>query len=770
MEGKRSIQDLWAAARPGRGIFRKAPSDSDHADLRRVGDRARDAQRWSEATTCYSKYLEQIPGDTAIWVQFGNCSKEAGQYKQALEAYDAALALDDATADTHLQKGHLLKTMGRRDDAIASYLRSYELQPNGNPAFDELLRLDAGTLIGAAMREGDDLGVQAQERIRRAATSGDGATIYLDVTDLIDYLRVNISLSGIQRVVSNLIVCSEEFMKSSNGSRVRPVLPDFNGSLVYAVRLSLIEQLVAMVREGRTERPMLDRAIEAVLSTKSLVELNPGDTLLIAGAFWIYGRYDLLNQLRQHGVRVTVFIHDLLQITNPEYVEAAVTRAFRRSFVDVLYVSSYILTNSKFVAGEVERYLKQRMNFSIPTIPVTLGTELGMRNVRLTSVNPEYLELATEEYVLCVATIEIRKNHIYVVKIWERLIEEFGGHVPNLVFVGKWGWEIDQLQKYLASSDYLGGRLYIYNEIPDNDLAFLYQHCLFTIYPSFAEGWGLPVGESLGYGKPSVASKVTAIPEIGGPLCKYFDPLDLEDGYAVVSATLSDRPGLAAWAARIEKQFEPKTWNDFCSELFGVVQRYGRDKTIDHSRNNSIVEIGEIAPFGSAALPLLEEKSQKMVTARMTRMSGWHGLEAWGCWAAKRRATLKVNTRLAPDTDVMVYLHLRTPDWAEVADCTIKVNGTSTFVDGLGPVPRWHTATGTVSDGGVVDITLVSGKGFFQSASDGERYIGILDLAVAPVDDAAARLQLLDQIVPGGVPRADASSGMTLAGAPIATS
>jgi hypothetical protein len=118
----------------------------------------------------------------------------------------------------------------------------------------------------------------------------------------------------------------------------------------------------------------------------------------------------------------------------------------------------------------------------------------------------------------------------------------------------------------------------------------------------------------------------------------------------------------------------------------------------------------------------------------------------------------------------MVYLHLRTPDWAEVADCTIKVNGTSTFVDGLGPVPRWHTATGTVSDGGVVDITLVSGKGFFQSASDGERYIGILDLAVAPVDDAAARLQLLDQIVPGGVPRADASSGMTLAGAPIATS
>ena len=114
--------------------------------------------------------------------------------------------------------------MGRRDDAVASYLRSFELQPKGNPAFDELLALDAGTLM-VAMGEGDDIVVQAEERIRRAAIVGGSATIYLDITDLIDYLRVNVSLSGIQRVVSNLIIYSEEFMKSSNGSQIRPVLP-----------------------------------------------------------------------------------------------------------------------------------------------------------------------------------------------------------------------------------------------------------------------------------------------------------------------------------------------------------------------------------------------------------------------------------------------------------------------------------------------------------------------------------------------------------------
>ena len=109
-----------------------------------------------------------------------------------------------------------------------------------------------------------------------------------------------------------------------------------------------------------------------------------------------------------------------------------------------------------------------------------------------------------------------------------------------------------------------------------------------------------------------------------------------------------------------------------------------------------------------------------MVTAQMTRMSGWHELEPWGCWAAKRRATLKVNTRLPPETDVIVYLHLRIPDWAEIAECTIKISGTSTFVDRLGPVPRWYTAAGKVSDGGVINIILISGKGFLQSVSDRE--------------------------------------------------
>jgi glycosyltransferase involved in cell wall biosynthesis len=705
-------------------------------EVRRAGDRARDTKRWSEAATHYAAYLKYNPKDVRIHVQLGNCLKEAGQLTKALDAYKTAIALDGEHADGHLQIGHLYKILGQSVEAIQAYRKSFELSPHDNPAFAELLAMGAVPQI----RGIDDVD-----------SSKETPTIYLDVTDLVDYLRVNVALSGIQRVVSNLIINTAEFAAGATGTSVRPVLPDYSGAQVFTVNRSLLEGLISLVTSGRSDRDMIDRAIDSLIASQSLTTLKVGDTLLIPGAFWIYQRYDLLNILRQSGVRVTVFIHDLIQVTNPEFVEPAATAVFRRSLVDVLCVSSFVLTNSKFVADDVSHYLATRMNFQLPVMPVTLATELNYKKIDTADVSREYKELATEDYVLCVGTIEIRKNHMYLVEIWERLIRQFQGPVPNLVFVGKWGWEIAALQNYLQGSDYLGGRLYIYNGIPDGELAFLYQNCLFTIYPSFAEGWGLPVGESLSHGKPCIATNATAVPEVGGALCKYLDPFDVEDGYRVVSDVLADRPALAAWTKQVRSEFRPKTWKDFSQELFGVVQRCGRDPTFDKIGNNCILETSEIATFGNDPLAQLDAKKRRLITARMTRMSGWHGLEPWGCWAAKRRATLRIVTRIPPGTDAIVYLQLRTPDHDDSADCTIKVNETVTFIDDLGSVPVWCTAPAQVSEGGVLDIVLSSGKGFFHRHGR-ELYIGILGIAVAPAYDATARFELLARIVRGGVP------------------
>ena len=461
-------------------------------EARRAGDEARDARRWSDAASSYEAYLQHKAEDVEIRIQLGNCLKEDGRLPEALEAYQTALKLDDKNADGFLQLGHALKLLHRQDEAARAYEKSLNLEPAGNPALAEVLALGMPA-------ESTGLGV----------VSSKTPTIYVDVTDLIDYLRVNLSLSGIQRVVSNLIVHASDDDASSRWP-VRAVLPDYNGAEVFSLDTNLLVALVGSLSVENTTREMLDRILAAVKTSRKIVTLNPGDTLLIAGAFWIYQRYDLLNDLRQNGVLVAIFIHDLIQITNPEFVEIAATEVFRRSLVDIVNVSSYVLTNSHFVGHEVRRYLTDRMNFELPITPVTLATELG-NGPSKAQVSSEYTWIAKEDYVLCVGTIEVRKNHMYLINIWERLIRDFHGQIPNLVFVGKWGWQIEELRKHLDGSDYLGGRLFIYNGISDAELAFLYRNCLMTIYPSFAEGWGLPVGESLGYGKPCLVSNVTSL-------------------------------------------------------------------------------------------------------------------------------------------------------------------------------------------------------------------------------------------------------------------
>jgi hypothetical protein len=100
---------------------------------------------------------------------------------------------------------------------------------------------------------------------------------------------------------------------------------------------------------------------------------------------------------------------------------------------------------------------------------------------------------------------------------------------------------------------------------------------------------------------------------------------------------------------------------------------------------------------------------------------------------------------------VIIYLHLKTPDEDESADCRVIVNGTSTFIDALGSVPTWWMAPGTIGEDGFVDILIISGKGFFHRFGR-ELFVGILGIAVVAADDAEGKSRLLESIVRWGVP------------------
>ena len=81
------------------------------------------------------------------------------------------------------------------------------------------------------------------------------------------------------------------------------------------------------------------------------------------------------------------------------------------------------------------------------------------------------------------------------------------------------------------------------------------------MFPSFYEGWGLPVTESLAFGKPLHHIHGTSLPEAGGKLARSFDPDNLHDAYHVIRQVIDDRPGLARWEAEVRREFKPVPWS-----------------------------------------------------------------------------------------------------------------------------------------------------------------------------------------------------------------
>jgi glycosyltransferase involved in cell wall biosynthesis len=121
--------------------------------------------------------------------------------------------------------------------------------------------------------------------------------------------------------------------------------------------------------------------------------------------------------------------------------------------------------------------------------------------------------------------------------------------------------------RQIANTANLDGKLVIIENPTDAELAQLYQGCLFTLFPSFFEGWGLPVTESLAFGKPCLTSNSTSLPEAGGTLTRRFDAENMGEAYAAIREVIENPAGLARWEAQVRREFTPIAWSTTAQAL-----------------------------------------------------------------------------------------------------------------------------------------------------------------------------------------------------------
>ncbi len=126
--------------------------------------------------------------------------------------------------------------------------------------------------------------------------------------------------------------------------------------------------------------------------------------------------------------------------------------------------------------------------------------------------------------MLAVGTLEPRKNLGRLLDAYARLDADLRQAHP-LVIAGGGGWKNEALLARCAEI----GTAYRLEPDGDADLSLLYSAAAVFVYPSLAEGFGLPVIEAMACGAPVITSNVSSMPEVAGDAAWLIDPLDTED-------------------------------------------------------------------------------------------------------------------------------------------------------------------------------------------------------------------------------------------------
>ncbi|OJU34949.1 MAG: mannosyltransferase [Bacteroidales bacterium 45-6] len=219
------------------------------------------------------------------------------------------------------------------------------------------------------------------------------------------------------------------------------------------------------------------------------------------------------------GIKSVVTIHDLIFLRYPDYYKPIDRLIYRFKFRYACRKADKVIAVSECSKRDIVSF------FRIPEEKIEVVYQGCHPCFREEVAAEKRMEVSRKyslpkQYLLYVGTVESRKNLLLVVKALKLLSPEI-----SLVAVGKKTPYQDLVEKY-ASEHGVANRLQIFNGIPFADLPAFYAQAKAFVYPSFFEGFGIPLVEALSQGIPAIAATGSCLEEAGGPDSIYVDPLD----------------------------------------------------------------------------------------------------------------------------------------------------------------------------------------------------------------------------------------------------
>jgi glycosyltransferase involved in cell wall biosynthesis len=297
---------------------------------------------------------------------------------------------------------------------------------------------------------------------------------------------------------------------------------------------------------------------------------EPGDRWVSLGLDWVHLDQQLFLELKTRLALKTTFIcYDVIPVLFPQFVLQP-PQGFEAYLTLMAKYSDAVLCISEHARRDYVDVLTRWGVKVPPTHVIRLGSEIRRGEAAVESIPPGLQNSPGDRpFVLFVSTIEPRKNHAVLYRAWTRLRER--GVVPHrLVCVGMQSWGVDQLLKDVKEDARIAGDIQMLEHVTDAELAWLYHHAAFTVYPSLYEGWGLPVAESLARGKFCLASNASSLPEAGGAWAEYLDPMDAQAWEDRLAWFMAHPQEVAARNERIAGEYRAPTWAATCATIHGV--------------------------------------------------------------------------------------------------------------------------------------------------------------------------------------------------------
>lgn len=578
----------------------------------------------AQGMTIFGHVDGKRPGLVTGWV----VNQQDSRSRCTVVAYHEGRVISEAKADLFRED---LQSQGIGDGRYAFQL---QIPPrlSGSGEVEIVEKLTGTKLIGSPIQIGAS---------KVAKETSEAPLLLVDLSDMIFYLEHHDHLSGIQRVQANVLSAMvEEALVPMN--RIRIVYFKDAEQTFYEMPLEFITALIEDTRKEAAYRQFKRNQdgrlnLEALAGVKPLV-LDEQDAanavILMLGAAWVFPSYfQALRQLKRRGVKFVPLLHDLIPVVMPTMCDKGTAEVFKIFLRRTIRNADFIVTVSEHTRRDLISYCESNGLTCPPTAVTKNGQSLGTLSVKR---EPPPVQ---GDYVLFVSTIEGRKNHRFALRIWERLKAEHGDATPTLVFVGRLGWRVEGLVEELHEKNFLDQKIVILSEVSDGTLASLYEHCLFTIYPSLYEGWGLPVGESLAFGKPCLASRASSLPEAGGELAIYFDPASLDDAVSKASRLIFDVGWRQELEAKIATGFKPITWSEVASNIVAGITECAKDAS---TFAPPVLEVGEYnfsrvtylesnIVHGEEVARHLRDFSEPLLTYR--RLSLEHYIQAEECLA-----------------------------------------------------------------------------------------------------------------------------------------